>query len=333
MSGTGTVNSRITLTAYGSGAAPIVNHSSGTRATAVTLYGAYMTVSNLAVTSATGAGVNLEGSYETASGMTISNAGEGVRVEGANATMTYDRASDLIMENNTPGGDDDYGAVGYDIQAANATVTHDSCINCKASSDDFGYDGGFVEVWESGNNLYVADNLAQNDEGFFEAGGDSNETTANNITMVDNVLNNDDDVALLHNNDDAAIPATNFTFEQNTVYQTGVSNAGQMFDFAPGATETIKNNIFDVNSKAGSTPTTHTNNLYFENGTDSLGYSMGSGEKTGNVLFVNAAAGNFHLQSGSPALGMGATGLGLALDYDGVTRSSPPDAGAYQYTG
>lgn len=50
-----------------------------------------------------------------------------------------------------------------------------------------------------------------------------------------------------------------------------------------------------------------------------------------NPLVVNTATADFHLQSGSPCRGAGATGLATTLDKDGKTFLSPPDIGAYQF--
>lgn len=330
--GTGTAERPITFTNYGAGSPPVVNRSNGHIATAITLAGPFMTVTGIDVTHATGVAVDAAGAGDVVTNMAISDAGEGVRARAANITITGVAASNLIMENNTPGGDDDFGAVGYDIEAPNATVTHDSCVNCKAPSYDFGHDGGFVEVWESGDDLRVADDWAQNDEGFLEVGGDEHGTHANNITIVDNVLDNDGDVVILHHDDGASLPATNFVFEQNTVYQTEPPDASQLFDWSPNATETVQNNIFEFDMPAGDVPTTHTNNLYYDTGDRPLGYPLGTGEVSGDPLFVNPTAGNFHLTAASPARRIGVTELDAPTDYDGVSRLAPPDAGAFQYT-
>jgi hypothetical protein len=52
-----------------------------------------------------------------------------------------------------------------------------------------------------------------------------------------------------------------------------------------------------------------------------------------NVLpqFVNEGGRDFHLQAGSPAIGAGPTSTGVTLDFDGVTRGSPPAIGPYEY--
>jgi parallel beta-helix repeat protein len=47
--------------------------------------------------------------------------------------------------------------------------------------------------------------------------------------------------------------------------------------------------------------------------------------------FVNESGRDYHLQSGSPAIGAGPTGTGVSNDFDGYTRDSQPDIGAYEY--
>jgi hypothetical protein len=47
-------------------------------------------------------------------------------------------------------------------------------------------------------------------------------------------------------------------------------------------------------------------------------------------LFQYPAGGNYHLQSGSPALGGGASLVGVVEDYDGLAYSNPPSIGAFE---
>ncbi len=100
----------------------------------------------------------------------------------------------------------------------------------------------------------------------------------------------------------------------------------------PGPNLDIKNNIFYSDGatpyfSAGSTYITVTmdHNLYYNAGAAPL---QDTAPVSGNPLFVNAAAGNFHLQSGSPAINVGSTAVGVvtAVDHDGVSR---PQGGGY----
>lgn len=67
---------------------------------------------------------------------------------------------------------------------------------------------------------------------------------------------------------------------------------------------------------------------YFNNGTP--GVVPGADDVLANPLFVNAGAGDFALQSGSPCRGAGVD-VGLTTDKAGNPVTSPPDIGAYQY--
>lgn len=57
---------------------------------------------------------------------------------------------------------------------------------------------------------------------------------------------------------------------------------------------------------------------------------FGTGNINADPLFVNAAAGNLHLQSGSPCLGTGTPDGAPTTDLDGNTRPNPPSMGAYE---
>jgi Right handed beta helix region len=87
---------------------------------------------------------------------------------------------------------------------------------------------------------------------------------------------------------------------------------------------------------SGGQPTNITveNNIIFGNVDGSLN-DEGSGtvadhNLTSDPLFVNSAGADFHLLSGSSALGAGVAIGGITTDFDGVTRPNPPSIGAYE---
>jgi len=82
-------------------------------------------------------------------------------------------------------------------------------------------------------------------------------------------------------------------------------------------------------------PVIWTNNLVFGNTTNYPTTVIADPTGTnGNIsvdpLFVNQAAGNYHLLSGSPAIGAGTATGAPATDFDSVTRTVPVDIGAFE---
>jgi uncharacterized repeat protein (TIGR02059 family) len=82
----------------------------------------------------------------------------------------------------------------------------------------------------------------------------------------------------------------------------------------------------------------HQNNLYYQNYVDGVGYYYGgsasfdvnNGNIIGDPKFVSTS--DFHLQSGSPAIGKGVhiTTPSIPADVEGSAINNPPDIGAYK---
>lgn len=76
------------------------------------------------------------------------------------------------------------------------------------------------------------------------------------------------------------------------------------------------------------------NNLVFNNGTDYRGIADQTGQN-GNIsadpLLVDFVNGDYHLQTGSPAIGTGSTQGAPEVDFDGVLRGNSIDIGAFQF--
>src|SRR5262249_51911397 len=103
----------------------------------------------------------------------------------------------------------------------------------------------------------------------------------------------------------------------------------------------IYNNTVYHNGQAGfqnlsDSSNNATNNIFYLNGTAAIsGSTSGSQNLTTNPSFVNAAAGDFHLQAGSPAIDAGMTVSEVTTDRDKMPRPQGArfDIGAYEYTG
>jgi hypothetical protein len=336
----GTSASPITYQAYGTGAAPQINNPGVNFGHDIDVSGDYNVIRDFLLTDAHEAGVFIAatGDHNLIQNNEMTAAGTGVTVLGQYNLITQNYVHDLNIIVNTPGGTDDYGAVCFWLNAGNNEVSYNQGINCKAPSYDFGYDGGFVEVFNQGDNSYIHHNYAKNTVGFIELGARGG-GSAQNVTIAYNVMVNVD-AAGCFNTGINAITVTNFKFENNTFVNTANDGLGdQVFTCTDDYSALqVRNNIFYSNLQiANNGNFTHTNNLYYivnQISGSGVGYTLGRHEKTGNPLFVNVRAGDFHLQAGSPAIDAGID-LGYTKDFgdNTIPVGIAPDMGAYEYRG
>jgi hypothetical protein len=275
MRGNGVAAAPITLGAYGTGAAPTVTGKSLTSNQSILwMPGAYQRVSGIHFSHAAGPAIVIGGVHATVTGVEIDDVGIGVRLTAAFGLVQATNVHDLHMVVNTPGGDDDYGAVGFDVQATDVEVTGSRCTNCRAPSFDFGYDGGFVEVWNYGDRLSVHDNVGQNTTGIFEIGGDAANGSARNITLRANTFRAANGGIWIHGKDHFTIPVANLLVSANTISNTSSSDpevlGGDLtnLDFR-GNTVTTPAQV----SWSGA-PASHTSNTYHVAGLASIGYPL-----------------------------------------------------------
>jgi len=98
----------------------------------------------------------------------------------------------------------------------------------------------------------------------------------------------------------------------------------------------IKNNIiqlvdnYGISAKIYSETTDNDYNLIFQTPNAFYNVDQGDHDLMTDPLFVNPSSGNFHLQSGSPAIDSG-TDVGLTIDFDGNPITGIPDIGAFEY--
>src|SRR5258708_1568562 len=108
-------------------------------------------------------------------------------------------------------------------------------------------------------------------------------------------------------------------------------------DFITVADNIVTNSVWGI-SESGITGLNnqYVNNLLYNNTTWAIRLQNGLTD-TGRIMadpkFANAAAGDYHLQSGSPAIGAGAAAYAPSTDLDGKPRSTTaPSIGAYEGT-
>jgi hypothetical protein len=350
----GVAGNPITYQAYGTGNRPEIVAPSGNWQTSINVTGDWNVVKDFLLRDGHQAGIQLSpgGDHNTVQDIEVTNAGFGVFIQGQYNLITRNYVHDtkIIVSDATPS--NDYGATCYWIEAPNNEVSYNRGINCRAPSIDFGYDGGFVEVWRQGDNSYIHHNYAENTNGFFELGA-SGSGSAQNVRVAYNIIYNTTKYGsgtnICFNTGSYNITTTGFKFENNTWVSTAAEAGGSYGAYrvfgcrSDLTTLTVRNNIFYSDIQIASNANfTHTNNLYYMVNMVSgsgIGFSLGPGEKTGNPLFVNVGAGDLslldlRLLALSPAIDAGID-LGYGEDYEGKTVpvGSAPDLGAYEYAG
>ncbi len=328
----------IVVGAYGEGAAPVIDGAGARSGCCVEIIGDWVTVEYLSLRNADYAGVRVheDAEYAVVRACEIADAGIGVAVFGRNNLVAGNTIHNLHMVVNTPGGDDDYGAVGVWLFAANNEVAYNVMWQCRAFSYDYTLDGGAIEFYGAVSDCSVHHNWAQDCEGFIEVGGgEPYGRKAHRNVVAYNVLV-DNRRALLFNLGayQYAADVQDFRFENNTVIESRPWKSAVLFvqGELTGGQLVVRNNIFAGFAwLAEQVRFDHTYNLY--QGL-AAGHPWEIGEFSADPRFTNAAADVFTLQSDSPAIDV-ALNLGYTLDYLGraVPHGPRPDLGAYEYSG
>lgn len=233
----------------------------------------------------------------------------------------------------------------YFRQGADHIIRRNVCYNNAA---------GGIKLNESTDCIVERNYCYDNTEGIILTGGGGEPDALRNI-IKNNICysNTANGIQVLADFDDGWI------YHNTLVNNGGVGLGSQLYFQIAGADNTIvENNILHQDNAVGNDPllrivdtatrnaNTFDNNLYyFRNGGADINYVDGVGWYTwaewqaagedpnglnADPLFVTDYT-DLHLRFGSPCRNQGAVGTGVTDDYDGVTRGSPPDIGAYEY--
>jgi hypothetical protein len=272
----------VTLQAYGDGAAPMLTGDGLDRRRAVLdIEAERVTVSGLHIANHEGAGVQIADLSARVDDMEIDNTAFGMQILGPQAKITRVKVHDLHMFVNTQGGSDDVGAVGFDVQADDVTIEASSCTNCRAPSYDFGFDGGFAEVYNHGDRLHLIGNTATNVQGILEVGGHKQDSGAHDVVIQNNVFRETHGGIWVHINDQFAIDVGTISLLGNTIVNTasGTILGGNV------ASLVVKDNTIVAPGQlsAGGAPGTHTGNHYYLSKPSSLGFDADASETVGAI--------------------------------------------------
>jgi len=340
----GVAGAPITFTTYGDGPRPIFVHSnvSDKLANVITIYASWIVLEGVLVRDANFCGVYLwnDADHNVIRDVEATAVGIGIMVYGRHNLITHNYIHDTLMVKNTPGGDDDFGALGVTLNGSYNEIAHNRIVNCIAPSQDYGVDGGAIEIAageQTIEGIYIHHNWAENCEGFIEIGGPNG--IARNITLAYNVAVNCGRLLGASVVGKWAVGLSNVRLEHNTSYQTGRRAGGgteRVFSFngpiSPAMLSAHNNIFYAVGAAWGMTTHagfTHSHNLYrLDSGRPE--YRLSSGDIVADPKFVGA--GDLHLQADSPAIDAGVA-LGYVEDFDGrpTPAGKAPDLGAFEY--
>jgi len=340
ISDSGTQAEPIIFTTYGSGGRPVIQNPAANEenhTSAIEIGGDYIIIEGFRLENTSFAGVNIyDGAeFNTVRDIEATQVGIGVAIYGQNNLVTGSYLHDMKMIRNTPGGDDDYGALGILIQNDFNEVSYNYIVRCIAPSYDYGVDGGAVELFEKANGSKIHHNFASDNAGFLEAGAG----TFRNVVVSYNVSVDNQRFVLIHLQGPFEGVIENMRIENNTMVENATNEQGwKVIDFngiPTNNTLILRNNIISANNFqviANAETFTHENNLYdLRNGT-TVGYPAHPSEIIDHPGFVNPSDHDYHLESTSPAIDQGLD-LGYTEDFDGnpVPSGARPDLGAYEY--
>ena len=206
----------------------------------------------------------------------------------------------------------------HDIQVHNNVVHLDERTDGKKSNRlGFGLDAWSHESY----NVSFYDNVAYNDATGFviesEDGG-----TAHDISVYNNIAYNISGAAFNMPNwaQNETSLKQNVTFINNTAYNSGT---GIIINTVDISNIVIRNNIFSQN----------TSTIQIGSGVPQAQITSDHNLTSGDPKYVNPAGGDFHLQSGSPAIDTGSSSSAPTTDFAGDARPQGAgyDIGSYEY--
>jgi hypothetical protein len=338
----------ITVTSYGTGLKPVFKNSDVHAGRAIEIMGDWYVLDNVCAEDAHLAGIFITSGADNnvVRNCDITRAGIGVAIHGMHNLVTKNYIHDLFLVVNTPGGHDDYGAVGIWIFNSNNEVSYNKLINCKSWSYDWEFDGGAVEFYGYQNiqNCRIHHNFAQDCNGFMEISCDITSRIISNNAVFYNISLNNQSFTSVHLTDWCGCNVQELKVDNNNIIENNdyneIKSAVLSFAGSPGPTDYyLRNNIIYVNDffricyDYEPLNFTHHNNLYyFKNDYSVVGYNLTESEIIQDPLFMSLEHGDFSLHENSPAIDAGIE-LNYMEDYNGnpLPVGTGPDLGVIEF--
>ena len=343
----GNSSARITYSDYGSGNKPIIDGSN--YGDCIDMTASYVTVENFYLRDSYNNGIIMRSGeqYHTVRSCEITNVGVGVYMSGNYGVVEYCYIHHTLMKVSTAGGDDDGGANPVQIFRSYNTVRYNDFRYNIGDSQDYGWDGGFVEIFAQ-EDLYgtrVHHNYGEENYHVLEVGGSNGSgqyyLVQDTLVYYNVLVNNHGRLFTCHITDtyQYSIDLVDFKVYNNTIIENGnesyltsdtTSNSIWVRGSTNGELKLRNNIIYKTYGTIDDEGQIHEYNCYYGGIAVNTGY--GTGEFNSDPLFVDYGSGDYHLQSGSPCRNTG-TELGLSPDYVGVIvpQGGTTDIGAYEY--
>jgi len=215
----------------------------------------------------------------------------------------------------TPGGDDDSGAFGVLLNGDRTDVANNTISGHDAFSYDYGRDGAAVDVY-GGQANHIHHNLAIDNETFSELGNSRSRDNTYAYNVVRSSLNQSF-FLVTRGSRNSFGPVANTKLVNNTVVMTGSGSQGFVCHAGCNSSIlTMRNNVIQAVAKVGFADGSFDEdyNLYYGG---KVQFNTGSHTMVANPMFVNVAAGDLHVNSGSPARDSGVDS-GYSADFDGA---------------
>ncbi|MEJ3746027.1 hypothetical protein WEI85_22385 [Actinomycetes bacterium KLBMP 9797] len=327
----GAAGSPITVDAYGSGALPLIG---GTVTNCVTVSGSYWVINNIRASGCNWAGFEFHGHHNLVDSVQADNNVVGVSIVDTSHHNTV-RWSRLVDNNKmvegTNGDDDDSGAFGVLLNGDDNLISRNVISGSFAVSDDYGFDGAAVEIYNGDRNR-IEYNTTSDNESFTELGHEQGATADDNVFAYNSVTSSKPQAAFLvtRGAGDGLGPVNGTIVDNNSVYLPTANSEGWVcYAGCSPQILRLRNNVIKVGGKTGyedGAGADEDNGVYSGAVTQ---FTLGADSVLAEPRFTSAT--DLHLTSGSPAIGRGEY-LGYAYDLDGdVLPTTGIDAGAYQH--
>ena len=232
----------------------------------------------------------------------------------------------------------DAGAVGISLHGDDNDISYNTISGSDVCSRFYGRDGSAVEVY-GGQRNRVHHNRAMNNNNFTELGNPRSADNTFAYNVVTSTLRDGHFLTTRGGSDQKYGPVYRTKAYNNSVYLPGAAAyAVQCVKGCSSSILSFRNNIIWSADRIGYADAAFDegNNIYWTpGGQPKIYFPISSSSRKVDPRWIAPGSGDFHLQSGSPAINTGSNAalqMGFNLDFDGVAvpQGGVVDIGAFE---